>query len=454
MATSTETATTKEERVAEELNYPAESWGGFFRNHFGPSLLWALTAIGSSHIVLAPTLSGLYGVFAVWIAAAVFLVKYGGWELGVRYNYGVGRNPVEGYGDLPGPNHWAQWVTLLIVVVPQTIIAGSVGVAAASFLSAIVPGLGRLPAYALLLVVATVLVVSSRYSLLETVLKLFVVLLGVLLVLGIFVAPPSAEVIAETAFAVPELRSAVFLGLFASMAGFAPTGLGTTINLASWSMAKEQGARALREQDLDPHDEQFHDYIAAWIKTGRRDFNLAYAFTFALIVAMILLGANVLYPNPPTDQNLAIALGSILEASFGPWAYWAMIVGAFAALYSTVITLLDGAPRVASDILPLVLEREMDTERVRKTLVILMAVISFVPLLVIGSLPVTLVVGAAIMVSIFQFFYYIANYYIVREHLPAKFQPGSGAKAYYAVATLLVIVFGLLGAGAQLGLVG
>src|SRR5699024_6300259 len=120
----------------------------------------------------------------------------------------------------------------------------------------------------------------------------------------------------------------------------------------------------------------------------------------------------------------------------------------------TVITLLDGTPRVASDIFPLVLEREIDTERTRKALVVAMAALSFVPILAIGSLPVTLVVGAAVMVSVFQFFYYVANYYIVRKHLPERFQPGTGAKAYYALATLLVIAFGLLGAAARLGFIG
>lgn len=436
------------------LEYPAEGWGEFMREHFGPSMLWALTAIGSSHIILAPTLGGLYGIFAVWVAALIFLVKYGGWELGVRYNYGVGRNPVEGYGDIPGPKRWAQWFTLFAVVVPQTIITGAVGVGAASFTAAIVPGVTMLQAYVGLVGVATALVLFSKYDGIETVLKTFVIALAVLIVLGVFVAPPDPGVVAGTAFAVPDVGSAVFLGLFAAMAGFAPTGLGTTITLGSWSLAKNQGASALRAEGADPHDERYSDYIAAWIRTGRRDFNLAYGFTFALIVAMILLAANVLYPTPPTDGNLAIATGQLLEQSFGAWAYWAMIVGAFAALYSTVITLLDGAPRVASDILPLVLPHHVDRERTRKIFVVAMAVVSIVPVLVIGQLPVTLVVGAAVMVAGFQFFYYLANYYIVREHLPERFQPGTAAKLYYAVATAFVFIFGLLGAAARLGLIG
>jgi Mn2+/Fe2+ NRAMP family transporter len=437
-----------------DLEYPAESWGEFLREHFGPSMLWALTAIGSSHIVLAPTLGGLYGVFAVWLATGVFLVKYGGWELGIRYNYGAGKNPVEGYGDLPGPDGWAQWVTLFIVVIPQTIITGAVGTGAASFAAAVVPGVDMLPLYVALVGAGTLLVYFGTYSLTETLLKTFVIALGVLVVLGVFVAPPSPEVVAETAFTAPDVTSAAFLGLFAALAGFAPTGLGTTVTLGSWSLAKEQGASRLREAGVDPDDARYHDYIAAWIRTGRRDFNLAYGFTWVLIVSMMLLASNVLYPNPPTDANLALATGQLLQESFGAWAYWAMILGGFAALYSTVLTLLDGVSRVGADILEMVLDRDVDNERYRKTLVVAVAVVSVVPLLVIGQLPVTLVVAAAVMIAALQVFYYVANYYVVRMELPDRFQPGTAAKAYYAVSIVLVAIFGILGAAAQLGYVG
>lgn len=33
------------------LEFPNEDWGGFFKKHFGPSMLWALLGIGGSHIV-------------------------------------------------------------------------------------------------------------------------------------------------------------------------------------------------------------------------------------------------------------------------------------------------------------------------------------------------------------------------------------------------------------------
>lgn len=437
-----------------DLEYPAEDWAGFVREHLGPSLMWALLGIGGSHIVLAPTLGGLYGLFAVWVVGLVYVAKYGGWELGIRYNYGMGRNPVEGYGDLPGPDHWGQWLTLAIYLVGWTVILAAVGFTSAAFAAALIPGVTKLNLYIGLIALAMILTLASRYSWLEALMKVFVLALAALILLGIFVAPPSASVVRETTFAVPDVTGTAFLGLFAAIAGYAPTGLSTTVTIGSWSMAKEQGARALRDRDLDPTDERFHDYIRAWMNVGRRDFRIAFGFSFVLIVSMIFLASSVLYPTPPKETNIAIAIGNLLQESVGQWSFYLIVVGAFAALYSTVITVMDGAARVNADVLSLVLERDVDTERYRRLFILVMGTASIIPILVIGELPITLVIFSAALMAILQVFFYIANYYIVREHLPEPFQPTTWQHVYYVVTIVLVIGFGIMGAMGRLGLVG
>ncbi|MFW5965675.1 MAG: Nramp family divalent metal transporter [Halodesulfurarchaeum sp.] len=436
-----------------ELTYPSEDWAGFIKNHLGPSLMWALLGIGASHMVLAPVLGGMFGLFGIWIVAVIYLAKYGGWELGIQYNYATGKNPVEGYGNLPGPDHWGQVFTMLVYLVGWTVILASVGFSAATFLASLVPNVGVVQLYYLLVAITVVLTILSRYSWLENLMKGFVILLAVFIVLGVFVSPPSAQVVAETTFAVPDLTSVAFLGLFAALAGFAPTGLSTTVTIGSWSVAKKEGARALQGADYDFQDEQFREYVASWMRVGKRDFRIAFAFSFLLLVSMILLASAVIYPNPPQDQNLAAVVGSILEAGFGDWTAYLVMVGAFAALYSTVITVMDGAARVNADTLPLILEREMDTERLRRGFIVLMGAASVIPIVTIGQLPLTLIVFAAALMAILQVFFYFANYYIVRTELPEFFQPSRTKLIYYAVSMGLVVVFGIMGAMARLGVI-
>jgi hypothetical protein len=118
------------EAEAKDLDYPASDWKGFFKKHFGPSMLWALISIGGSHIVLAPTLGGHFGLLAIWMFGLIYLVKYGAWELGIRYNYGAGGNPIEAYDQLPGPKNWALWLTIGIFTIAYTGLVAAVGVIA------------------------------------------------------------------------------------------------------------------------------------------------------------------------------------------------------------------------------------------------------------------------------------------------------------------------------------
>ncbi len=439
------------DELAADLEYPHTDWPGFFRNHFGPSMLWALIGIGTSHLVLAPTLGGTYGLFAIWMFGLIYLAKYGAWELGIRYNYGVGKNPVEAYGDLPGPKNWMQWYTVLTFSVAYTGITAAVGMSTAAFVGAVTP-LGFTQSFVVLVTLAGGLILFTEYSLLEKILIGFVAMLGGIVLIGAVVGPTADEAVVATAFSTPALTDALFLGLFASAAGFTPIGFSSSVLIGSWSMAKGEGARELRERNLDPTDEAYHDYIGAWIRTGRRDFNIGYAFSFVVVIAMVVLATVVLYPNPPTDDTLAFSIGSILGDTFGPWSYYVMVLGAIAALYSTLITTLDGATRVTGDVLPLLVD--VDGERVRKLMIVGVVLGSSSIVVALGTVPVTFLIWIAAVIAITDILFYPANWYIVSKHLPEPFQPSRRWIGYYAVSLLVVVCFGLMGAAAEFGVFG
>jgi hypothetical protein len=438
-----------------DLEYPSTDWPGFFRNHFGPSMLWALISIGGSHIVLGPEMAATFGLFAVWVFAFIYLAKYGAWELGIRYNYGAGGNPVEAYDQLPGPKNWMQWFSVFVFGVLYVAITASVGMSTAALVAALTPFSVPI-AFVLLVVGAGVLVFYARYSLLEKVLIGFTAMLGTLLVLGVAVGPPPSDVAAQTLFSLDLSgdRTFVFVALFAAAAGFAPTGFSTSVLIGSWSMAKGQGATQLAERGLDPEDEAHHDYIRSWIQTGRRDFNIGYALSFVFVVAMIVLSVNVLYPEPPGDANFALAVGQILSESFGPWSFWAMMLGAIAALYSTVITLLDGASRAVGDILPMAAENDdLDSDRIRRTVLVAIVVVSSLTVLALGNIPVTFVVFVAALLAVTEIVFYPANWFVVTRNLPEAFHPSRAWTVYYVASLLAVLAFGVMGAAVRLNLV-
>jgi len=443
------------------LTYPSEDPLGFLRNHFGPSALWALTGIGTSHLILAPTIGARYGLFAVWIVGFVYLIKWGGWELGVRYTYATGRNPVEGYADLPGPARWGQWFTFAVFFGIWTVIFGAVTGGTASFMSAVLPTVagyevGFFGWYVALTAVVSSLVYFVWYDTLENVLKLFVGALGVLVVLGVFVAPPSPEVVEETLFAVPDVTDPVFVALFVGAGVYIPIGLSSTVSIGSWSTAKKQGARRLREEDVDPDDPEYRDYVESWVRTGLRDYNLSFVFSLAVVVSMVALASSTLWVSGevPSGQDVPFTVASVLESSYGAWAFYALFVGAVAALVSTMICTIDSVSRVCSDVLVAVSEEGRDGERLRRLFVVFVALAGIAPVLVIGNVPVTLITFSAALAAIFQVFFYIANYYIVRKHLPKELQPSEARKVYYFSTVVLVAILGFLGALNNFGLVG
>ena len=454
-ANGTEAARSDGGMAAADLEYPSADWPGFFKNHFGPSMLWALISIGGSHIVLGPEMAATFGLFAIWVFAFIYIAKYGAWELGIRYNYGAGGNPVEAYDQLPGPKNWMQWFTVFVFGVLYVGITGAVGMSTAALVAALTP-LSVPVAFAILVSAAGALVFFARYSLLEKILIGFTAMLGTLLVLGVVVGPPPSEVAAGTALSL-DLgggRTIAFVALFAAAAGFAPTGFSTSVLIGSWSMAKGQGASQLEQYDLDPENEAYHEYIRAWIATGRRDFNIGYGLSFVFVLAMIVLSVNVLYPDPPGDANFALAVGQILSESFGPWSFWAMMIGAIAALYSTVITLLDGASRAVGDILPMALEDEtLDSERIRRAVVVMIVIVSSAAVLALGNIPVTFIVFVAAILAVTEIAFYPANWYVVKENLPEAFHPSRAWTVYYVFSLLAVLAFGVMGAAVRLDLV-
>lgn len=420
--------------------------------------MWALLGIGTSHVVLAPTVGARYGLFGVWLFGLVYLVKWGGWELGIRYSYGRGKNLVEGYEHLPGPDRWGQWFTFGIYLFLWTNIHGAITATAAAFADAITRttvgvSFGIVPWYVVITVPVAALLFSSSYQRVENILKPSVVLLGGIIVLAVVVAPPDAATVAETAFDVPEVTNPVFVALFTGVAAYTPIGLSSSVSIGSWSMAKGQGARELEEKGFDA--EEYREYIASWMRTGLRDFNIAYVLSFGLAASTVTLAASTLYGtgDVPSGENMPIAVGRLLQDAYGRWAFYVMLVGAAVAVLSTVISNMDAVARVCSDTLGIVGVAD-DTERWRKRLVVFISVFSIVPVLVIGNFPVVLITFSAALVGVFQVFFYVANYYLVRTQLPEHFQPSTKRSIYYAVGVVLVALFGVAGALNNFGLVG
>lgn len=433
----------------DKLEYPDESWTGFLKNHFGPSIVWALLGIGGSHIVLGPTMGSLFGLFAIWLVTLIFLVKYGAWSLGIRYNYTVGKDLITGYKDLPGPKNWALWLSALVILTAVIVNTAAIGLSGAAFLLMYLP-LSLIEAYALLIILTVLLVAGTNYSMLERILMSFIIIFVVLIVLGALLGPPSADVIAETTFDVPDLLTSPYLVVFAGAAGLMPTLISSSLFLSSWSLTKNVGLKDPRAANLA--EEEYDEFVSSWLRTGLRDFRIGYLFSYVFLIAMVVLAANVLYPGVPGDQDIEIAIAEIFTETYGEWAFHIVIIGALAALWSTVITALDGGSRAILKILD-----EMNVSpghnQERRILVVVLAVLSALPVIIVGQVPVTLVVLLGVLGLVLEVYIYPANLYLVLNKVPEKHRPSRQTIILYLTAIGIFALFAILGAAEQAGIV-
>ncbi|MCH1576533.1 MAG: divalent metal cation transporter, partial [Flavobacteriales bacterium] len=97
----------------------------------GPGILFASTAIGTSHLVQATRAGADYGFALLWAVLAANIAKYPFFEFGTRYANATGTSLIAGYRTF---GKWASWTYLILTTLTCAFVMGGVGIVTASFL--------------------------------------------------------------------------------------------------------------------------------------------------------------------------------------------------------------------------------------------------------------------------------------------------------------------------------
>lgn len=305
---------------------------------FGPGMIMAATAIGTSHIVLAPVAGARFGFELLWLVLFAHLFKYPAFEFGARYAVATETSLIDGFGRLPGPRHWGLYVFLGVTIVQGlTILAGVMSVTA----SILVVTLGGL-SYTLWLFVLGLATIGMHrvggYAALE---RGATALMGVLAagtVVAFAATPPAPGELAR--MFVPSVPAGSTL-LVASILGLMPTGINVAVWHSLWAVEHVRHWKAESEDRT------------RMLRLGQRDLVVGYGLSAALGVMMISLGAVLLRPRGlvPDGIDVALTISSIYTELLGAWMYPVFMLAAFAAMFSTVYSVMDGFPRAFSRLL-------------------------------------------------------------------------------------------------------
>ncbi len=297
----------------------------------GPGLLFASSAIGTSHLVLSTRAGAHHGMIFFWVIVGALLLKYPFYEFGPRYANATGNSLLSAYRQ---QGKWAVLLFMLVIFINMFAVTGAVGAVSAGLLATTF-GVTSIPVpllAGLVILVTVILLLAGGYSGLDK----FIKLISVVLLLTVFTAfiavlvKGPIEPIPDSQ--APALLEGAGLTLLISLLGWMPAGLEASTMNSIWVVEKS------RVEQYKPS-----------LKESLFDFNLGYVFATVLALMFMTIGAFTVFGSGELLEGNATQFSNkllgVFTANLGQWAYPVLAIAAFGTIYGTLITIMDAFPR-------------------------------------------------------------------------------------------------------------
>ncbi|MEW9511459.1 Nramp family divalent metal transporter [Streptomyces bacillaris] len=295
--------------------------------YIGPGIVVAATGVGAGDLVATLIAGSKFGYTLLWAAVIGCLVKISLAEAAGRWHLATGRTLFDGWRSL------GAWTTVYfaVYVVVWGFIYGATAMSSSALpIVALFPDGPGLKFWAIVTgLIGLAFVWFNRYAVFE---KVMTVLVGIMFVVVVYVAARAVpDVGASFAGLVPVLPDGSLLytlGLIGGVGGtITMAAYGYWVNAKGWSNS-------------------------SWMKVMRLDNRVAYVTTGIFVVAMLVLGAELLHASQIAltsgDRGL-IDLGKVLEDRFGGATATLFLVGFFATSFSSLIGVWHGVSLMFAD---------------------------------------------------------------------------------------------------------
>jgi Mn2+/Fe2+ NRAMP family transporter len=299
----------------------------------GPGVVLAALAIGSGELVLTPRSGAQFGFALLWVPVLTIIYKAAFSEGLARLTIASGDDVFAAFDRLGGPRHWAQYF-IIIVFSLDMIGYGGIALAGGSALAGLLPGfdirLGALLAVALV----PVLLYTGSYPFFE---KIVIAMCAVLLagvIYTLFHIPlPGDQIARGLVPSIPKGSIATTMGLM----GWVGAGT-TTLLYSTW--INEKIGKARNEQEY-----------RRWLSTMRIDCFVSYALILGISFAFLAMGVATLHAEGivPEKKQIMSTLSGMLDSI--PWGRQTFLVVGFFAMFSTVVSCIDGKSRAIASML-------------------------------------------------------------------------------------------------------
>jgi Mn2+/Fe2+ NRAMP family transporter len=411
-----------------------------FARQLGPGLIWAMVAIGQTHVILATYSGARFGFSLLWVILLAHIFTYPVFEYGPRYAVATGGSLIDAYMRLPGLRiPMMLFFGLLLTTIPFLVVASLLSVTA----SILVAGWPQVPFdhwCVIVSVFTAALVFAGRYRGLEVI---CIVMSGAL-VLATVVAfclelPDPGRVLSGAL--TPAIPAGSLVTLVALMR--MPTDPATSIMHSVWAVKKRD--EWVREGGLE-----------SGLQKSLLDLRIGFGVSLLIALIFVSLGAMVLHPRGVDLEgvDLAVKLSQVYTETVGAWTFPLFIGVAFVAIWGSYYANADGVPRMVEQLWIAATGRSRDSElrplRVGYTIAILLGGLL---LATVWQRPLFLVILAVSAGLVAYPLIYLLNIHAVTRLIDERFRPSrlNLLIAYLGVVysvvgvtlLLLVRVFGL-----------
>jgi len=387
------------------------TWEGI-KNSLGPGLLMSAAAIGVSHLVQSTRAGAAYGFALVWAVVLANIFKYPFLEFGPRYAISTGESMIRGYKRL---GSWAIWIFALFTLGTMFIVQAAVTVVTAS-LAAELTGLSLTPLLwsAILLGICVTLLLSGRYSILDSSVKSIMAILALSTVVAVGAALLQGEHQTVSAVSAPTIWDVAGVSFIIALMGWMPIPIDAAAWHSLWSLER------IKQTKYRPK-----------LRECLIDFNIGYIGAALLALGFLALGALVMFGSgeefASSGAVFSSQLISLYTSSLGDWSYYIIIICAFTTMFSTTLTVTDAYPRVTRHLLASLMPETFEEEgniRLFRILLVSVPVLSFGVLYFLGD-QFTLMVDLATTLSFLTapVLAYINYRLVTGEHMPDSGKP-------------------------------
>ncbi len=295
--------------------------------YVGPGIVVAATGVGAGDLVATLIAGSKFGYTLMWAAVIGCLVKISLAEATGRWHLATGRTIFEGWRSL-GP--WTTVYFAIYVVIWGFVYGATAMSSSALPIVALWPDGPGLKTWAVITgLVGLVFVWFNQYAVFE---KVMTVLVGVMFVVVVYVAarvvPDAGAAFAGLLPVLPDGSLLYTLGLIGGVGGtITMAAYGYWVNAKGWT-------------------------DSGWMKVMRLDNRVAYITTGIFVVAMLIVGAELLHSSNialTTGDKGLVDLSSILDDRFGTFTARLFLIGFFATSFTSLIGVWHGVSLLFAD---------------------------------------------------------------------------------------------------------